>query len=80
MTTTTPTALERSTDERLSRISATARTTDHGRRVDLRVYVYPDGQSAIQTVPQAEGIGLLAGDELERIADTATILRDVRRG
>ena len=80
MTTTISTALERSTDERLSRICATARTTNHGRRVDLRVCVCPDGQSAVQTLPQVEGIGLLVGDELERIADTAMILRDVRRG
>ena len=80
MTTTIPTARERFTAERLSRSSATARTTSRGRRVGLRVCVYPDGLSAVQTLSQAEGIGLLVGDELERIADTASILRDVRRG
>ncbi len=64
-----------STKERIKSVAGSAKDTPKGTRLDLTLYLYPDGRSNIHADGAA---GLVQDDPLELMQTLATLLRQVR--
>jgi hypothetical protein len=64
--------------ERERMLAATAKATPKGVRLDLRVYLYPEGHSSIQP-GTGGGDGAMADDDLQLIERFASVIRKVKR-
>jgi hypothetical protein len=61
--------------QRIDAMAVTAVSTPKGKRVDLHVYLYPDGGSALNAGTVSGG---LVSDDLELLSEIALVIRRVR--